>query len=98
MQEYEKGFIALAVMGALIALGKLLNSDEPITLRLVAGRVIVGSGPSLIAGVALYFVPDIHPLALAGFGSALGILGQNAVEAWLRKRGFTGIFDKGAGK
>lgn len=39
MQEYEKGFIALAVMGALIALGKLLNSDEPITLRLVAGRV-----------------------------------------------------------
>ncbi|RNM50610.1 holin, partial [Salmonella enterica] len=52
MQEYEKGFIALAVMGAMIALGKLLNSDEPITLRLVTGRVIVGSGLSLIAGVA----------------------------------------------
>lgn len=98
MQEYEKGFIALSVMGAMIALGKLLNSDEPITLRLVTGRVIVGSGLSLIAGVALYFVPDIHPLALAGIGSALGILGQNVVEAWLRKRGFTGIFDKGAGK
>ncbi|MFB4731583.1 holin, partial [Enterobacter hormaechei subsp. steigerwaltii] len=27
MQEYEKGFIALALMGALIALGKMLNSD-----------------------------------------------------------------------
>ncbi len=43
MQDYEKGFIALAIMGALIALGKMLNSDEPITARLVLGRVIVGS-------------------------------------------------------
>ncbi|MBV6541732.1 holin, partial [Ursidibacter maritimus] len=25
MQDYEKGFIALAIMGALIALGKMLN-------------------------------------------------------------------------
>ncbi|CAH6092196.1 MULTISPECIES: phage holin family protein [Citrobacter] len=98
MQDYEKGFIALVVMGALIALGKLLNSDEPITIRLVAGRVIVGSGLTLVAGVALYFVPDIHPLAIAGFGSSLGILGQNVVEAWLRKRAFSGIFDKRAGK
>ncbi|EAR7143831.1 holin, partial [Salmonella enterica] len=85
MQDYEKGFIALAIMGALIALGKMLNSDEPITARLVLGRVIVGSALSVAAGVALYFVPDIHPLALAGIGSALGILGLNGVEAWLRK-------------
>ena len=98
MQEYEKGFIALALMGALIALGKMLNSDEPITLRLVLGRVIVGGGLSLIAGVALYFVPDIHPLALLGFGSVLGIAGQHVVEAWLRKMGFTGIFGKGETK
>ncbi|HCR2220541.1 phage holin family protein [Enterobacter hormaechei] len=95
MQEYEKGFIALAVMGAMIALGKLLNSNETITPRLVLGRVIVGGGLSLIAGVALYFVPDIHPLALLGFGSVLGIAGQHVVEAWLRKMGFTGIFGKG---
>lgn len=39
MQEYEKGFIALAIMGALIALGKMLNSGEPITVRLLAGSV-----------------------------------------------------------
>lgn len=97
MQEYEKGFIALAMMGALIALGKMLNSGEPITFRLVAGRVIVGSALSLAAGVALYFFPDIHPLALAGIGSALGILGLNGVEAWLRKRGIN-FLSKGAGK
>ena len=97
MQEYEKGFIALALMGALIALGKMLNSDEPITLRLVLGRVIVGSALSLAAGVALYFVPDIHPLALAGIGSALGILGVNGVEAWLRKKGIN-FLGTGVGK
>jgi hypothetical protein len=28
MQEHEKAFIALVVMGRLIALGKMLNSDE----------------------------------------------------------------------
>ncbi|HGK5196753.1 TPA: hypothetical protein ACJ270_002572 [Salmonella enterica subsp. enterica serovar Newport] len=50
MQDYEKGFIALVVMGGLIALGKLLNSDEPITLRLVAGRVIVGAGSTVHIG------------------------------------------------
>ena len=97
MQEYEKGFIALVLMGALIALGKMLNSEEPITLRLVLGRVIVGSALSLAAGVALYFVPDIHPLALAGIGSALGILGLNGVEAWLRKKGIN-FLGKGVGK
>lgn len=97
MQEYEKGFITLAIMGAVIALGKMLTSNEPITARLILGRVIVGSALSLAAGVALYFVPDIHPLALAGIGSALGILGLNGVEVWLRKRGIN-FLGKGVGK
>lgn len=96
MQEYEKGFVTLAIMGALIALGKMLTSNEPITARLILGRVIVGSALSLAAGVALYFVPDIHPLALAGIGSALGIAGLNGVEVWLRKKGFD--LGKGVGK
>ncbi|MBJ4967028.1 holin, partial [Salmonella enterica subsp. enterica serovar London] len=39
----------------------------------------------------------IHPLALAGIGSALGILGLNVVEAWLRKKGI-GFLGKGAHK
>lgn len=94
----KRDLLPLWLWGGLIALGKLLNSDEPITLRLVAGRVIVGAGLSVIAGVALYFVPNIHPLALLGFGSGLGILGQNVVEAWLRKRGFAGILGKGVTK
>lgn len=95
MQDYEKTFWGLIIMGGLIALGKMLNSNEPITARLVMGRVIVGSALSLMAGVALYLVPDIHPLAVAGIGSGLGILGLNGVEAWLRKKGIGGFLSKG---
>ena len=80
MQEYEKGALTLAVMGALIALGKLLSSNEPVTARLAIGRVIVGSALSVAAGSALYLVPELHPLAL------LGIAGYQAVEVWLRRR------------
>ncbi len=95
MQEYEKGFITLAIMGALIALGKMLTSNEPITARLIWGA-LSSAAHCLAAGVALYFVPDIHPLALAGIGSALGIAGLNGVEVWLRKKGFD--LGKGVGK
>ena len=98
MQDYEKGFFALTIMGALIALGKMLNSGEPITVRLLAGRLIVGSALSLLAGVALYVVPDIPPLALVGIGSGLGILGLNGVEAWLRKKDIGGFLGKGREK
>ncbi|RYA89665.1 holin, partial [Enterobacter cloacae complex sp. 742-ADZ3-9B] len=59
MQEYEKGALTLAVMGALIALGKLLSSNEPVTARLAIGRVIVGSALSVAAGSALYLVPEL---------------------------------------
>jgi hypothetical protein len=83
MQDYEKGFIALAVMGALIALGKMLNSNEPITFVWLLGR---HCRQRVVAGRALrctlyriftrWRLPGLVPL---------GILGLNGVEAWLRK-------------
>ncbi|HCR1841723.1 phage holin family protein [Enterobacter kobei] len=94
MQEYEKGALTLAVMGALIALGKLLSSNEPVTARLAIGRVIVGSALSVAAGSMLYLVPELHPLALLGIGSALGLAGLQGVELWLKRKGI----NAGAGK
>lgn len=94
MQEYEKGALTLAVMGALIALGKLLSSNEPVTARLAIGRVIVGSALSVAAGSMLYLVPELHPLALLGIGSALGLAGLQGVEFWLKRKGI----NPGAGK
>ncbi|MBD9643608.1 phage holin family protein [Pantoea sp. PNT02] len=86
MQEHEKSLYTLLVMGALIALGKVLASDEKITPRLVIGRVILGSAISTAAGAALIQFPDISPVAINGLGAGLGILGYQFCELWLRRR------------
>lgn len=86
MQEHEKSLYTLIVIGALIAIGKVLTSNEPITLRLFVGRMILGSAVSLAAGGLLIQFPDISPVAINGVGAALGIAGYQAVEMWLRSR------------
>lgn len=86
MQEHEKNLYTLLAMGALIALGKVLASNEKITLRLVAGRVILGSAISTAAGAALIQFPDISPVAINGLGAGLGILGYQFCEMWLRRK------------
>lgn len=86
MDESVKNFLTLVLLGSMIALGKLLQSDEELTLRLIVGRTLLGAATSLIAGVALLQIPDMDPLALIGIGSALGIAGQQTVEAWLKKK------------
>ena len=86
MQEHEKSLYTLLIMGALIALGKVLASDEKITLRLLAGRVILGSAISVAAGAALVQFPEMPTLAGTGIGAALGIAGYQACEVWIRRR------------
>lgn len=97
MQDHEKTFWQLVVMGALIALAKLLSGSEVITPRLVLGRVILGSALCVAAGALLYLVPDLHPLALLGIASTMGIAGQQAVEAWIQRRGgVSELFKRGS--
>lgn len=91
MQDPKHDFVVygiwLSFIGAMIALGKLLASSEKLTLRLCAGRVILGSATSLIAGMLLIQFPDIPPLALIATASALGIAGAQLVEALMLKWG-----------
>ena len=87
MQEHEKSLLSLIILGALIALGKALNSSEPMTARLFVGRMILGSATSVAAGAILIWIPGISPLAINGLGAALGIAGFQAVEIWLRRKG-----------
>lgn len=87
MEEHNKTFITLLIMGAVIALAKTLAGDEPITVRLFVSRMILGSAVSVMAGALLVWWPDISPLAVTGIGSALGIAGYQCVEMWLKKRG-----------
>ena len=70
-------------IGAALAVGKLLSSQEQITFRLMFGRALVGGILSLPAGLLLLTVPDINPLALVAAGAALGILGEQGVERWI---------------
>ncbi|WP_297575929.1 hypothetical protein [uncultured Deefgea sp.] len=86
MQEHEKTFISVLVLGALIAIGKLLVSSEELTVRLCLGRAILGAATTSIAGLALIQIPNLHPIALLAIGSALGIVGAQFVELWLKKQ------------
>ncbi|MEN4819214.1 phage holin family protein [Pantoea agglomerans] len=86
MQDHEKTLLQLLVLGGIIALGKVLASNEKITPRLIAGRVILGSAISVAAGAALVQFPDMSPLAVNGVGAGLGILGYQFCEMWLRRR------------
>jgi len=86
MQDHEKTLMQLLLIGAVIALGKVLASNEKITPRLIAGRVILGSAISVAAGAAMVQFPDMSPLAVNGVGAGLGILGYQFCEMWLRRR------------
>jgi len=81
--EHEKAALYLLGVGAALAVGKLLASDEVLSLRLVVGRALVGAIMSLPAGLILLTVPDIHPLALVALGAGIGIAGEQALEKWL---------------
>lgn len=85
MQEHEKNLAILAVMGAMIALGKLLTSDEHLTFRLIIGRALLGATTSMIVGVGLIQFPDLPPLAFYGIGSGLGKDEVFAAYSALRK-------------
>ena len=66
-------------------MSKLLVSSEPLSVRLIIGRTILGSATSVIAGAVLLQVPDINPLALLGIACAFGILGSTFIEEYLKK-------------
>lgn len=86
MQEPEKTIAELITIGAIISVGKLLMSSDELTVRVIAGRAILGAATSLVAGVVLVKIPNIDPMALLGVGSALGIIGQQYIEKMLRKK------------
>jgi len=86
MQEHEKSLYSLLAIGALIAIAKVLASNDPITPRLFVSRVILGSLVSVVAGAILIQIPDASPLAIQGLGAGLGIAGYQAVEMYLRRR------------
>ena len=74
----------LALIGAVIGLGKLLQSKEPLTLRLAIGRMIVTSGLSVGAFTLLVFIPDASKPLIVGVAVMIGSIGESSIEAIVR--------------
>lgn len=86
MTEGVKGVLMLFVLGVLIVIGKVLAGGEPITPRLVIGRILLGGAVSMVAGVMLVQFPNLPLVAVCGIGSMLGIAGYQAVELAIQYR------------
>lgn len=77
--------ITVAAIGAIAGLGKLLISNEPITIRLAVGRAISSSLLGVSAGTVMVWIPDISYTALVGLSAALASLGTSAIERLLQR-------------
>jgi len=71
---------AMAALGALVGLGRLLASKEPMSLRLAVGRAIVSAGLAVAAGALLAFLPGLSQTALIGLAAASAVLGEQFLE------------------
>ncbi|MBN1085337.1 holin [Erwinia aphidicola] len=75
----------LLIIGAFIGVGKLMVSNEPITLRILLGRVILGSAVAPLAGVVLLKYEKLPELAVIGIACGLGILGSALIEELFKR-------------
>ncbi|WP_042807095.1 phage holin family protein [Yersinia massiliensis] len=89
MPNGETSFIRIVLMlggvGGFISLGQVLVGNEALTLRLIVGRIILGSATSLLAGMALIHLPGLGLLELLAIASALGITGSSVIELLLTR-------------
>ena len=77
--------LLLAVIGALIALGKGLITEPALKARVLVGLSILGAATSALAGGVLHFVPNLSLPSIISLGCALGIMGYVFVENSLKK-------------
>ena len=76
---------ALAVVGAVIGLGQLLQSNDPITPRVVLGRALVSGGLGASAASITIWFPDLPVVAVCGLAAAIASLGTSGLERMLQR-------------
>ncbi len=69
MEDWKKSLTVLAIIGALIAIGRALAQDEPPKLRIILGRVLIASPLAMAAGAVLLVYPDAPQLAVMGWAA-----------------------------
>lgn len=85
MNDWERMIAWLAGVGALVAVGRALTNKEPLSWRVVVGRVILGSALSTVVALMLIPFPGAPMPVLIGAGAALGILGEQVLELAARR-------------
>lgn len=84
-QQGHKLLFVLAAVGAVIGLGKLLQSDEPMTIRKAAGHGVVSGGLGASATLLMIPIPDVPLPVLVGCACALASIGASALTLILQK-------------
>lgn len=72
-------------VGVLIALGQILQTQDPITLRVALGRCITTGGIALVAGSALALFPELPFIAQVGIAAMLASLGNSGLEVMIQR-------------
>jgi len=76
---------ALALAGTLVAVGKLLSSEEKLKPRQVLGRMLTSAMLGLVAASAVAFLPGLSFVAQVGLACALASLGTSALESMFNR-------------
>lgn len=76
----------LALVGVVIAIGKMLVSNERFCWRLAFGRAIVSAGLAVAAGSILAFIPGVSMLAVVGLAAASAVLGEQFLERLIQAK------------
>lgn len=76
---------SMALIGAIIGLGKLLQSRERLTWRLAIGRAITTSALAVAAFSVLAWIPGISIYAVIGMGALLASLGESFIEKLINR-------------
>ena len=82
----EEGLLYwLVAAGAIIGLGKLLISSEPLTARKALGHCIVSGGLGGAAALISIPVPDAPLPVIVGAACALASLGASTITLFVQK-------------
>lgn len=84
--SHQEGLLFwLATIGAVVGLGKLLVSSEPLTWRKAVGHGIVSAGLAASATLILIPLPDVPAPVLLGLAAFVSSLGASTITMLLQK-------------
>lgn len=78
--------ILLFIIGVLIAIGKILVSENTYSYKAIIGKAILTGMSSLMAGLILLTFTSASPLVILGFGAFLGSLGTETTIKLLKDK------------